>query len=371
MKPDTSNPFYILDELIKSDPENDELENDELNFLTHPIISFLDESESEEEKSEIIHLPEGKIDPRLKLLSHSSRTLLHKCPRKFQLYRLSSTKVLNPKLEEKEREQEITFSYGKSLGVGIQAILTGESLNQVYLKTLLSWEADLFAVNQKKKKSIWEVLFSLEKFLILRDEGYLQDYELVIYENAPAVELSFCIELPNGFMYRGFVDAVLQNKVTNKVIVLEFKTTGNTPSSANYKNSGQALGYSIILDILFKKLSSYEVLYLVYHSTNREFVEFYFEKSALQRALWLQELIIDSNIIELYAQNNNFPMHGESCFDFFRECEYLDLCSLDISFLTKPLTEKLIKEVEEEKGKYKFTVNFSDLIDSQLEIFED
>lgn len=315
------------------------------------------------EPTELVTLSEGEIDPRLKLLSHSSRTTLHKCPRRYQLYRLSSDQISLS--AEKETEQGVTFSYGHAVGAGIQAALEGLPSDRIYLTTFLAWDSDLLDSNPKKKKSIWEALFAVEKFITLRAEGYLVDYELVYWEGKPAVELSFRVTLPNGFSYRGYVDVVLRNTLTEKVLVLELKTTGNIPVSATYKNSGQALGYSVVLDIMFPGLSSYEVLYLVYHSGGREFTEFYFEKSPLQRALWLQDLLIDSDRIKLYESYGTYPMHGESCYDFFRECEYLGLCTLDISRLTKPLSSPILRKIAAES--YMFDVDFHSLVTAQIE----
>lgn len=312
----------------------------------------------------LITLPEGVIDPRLKLLSHSSRTLLHKCPRKFQLYRLSSQAVSLE--EEKEMEQGVTFAYGKAVGVGVQSILEGKSEEQVAIDTFLEWDVDLLDANSRQKKSFWLALFAVQKFSKLIDDGFLEDYELVYYKGKPAVELSFQILLPNGFKYRGFVDAVLKHKSTGEVVVLENKTSSGTANSAYFKNSGQALGYSVVLDILFPGLSSYEVLYMVYETKSYEYVELPFKKSLLQRALWLQELLIDTQMIELYESYQTYPMHGEACYDFFRDCEYLSLCTLTTENLTKPLTQQLLDKIEEDTEKYDFNVDFYKLVEAQI-----
>lgn len=312
----------------------------------------------------IVTLPEGTIDPRLQLLSHSSRTNLHKCPRKFQLYRLSSKQVLMA--DEKEIQQGVTFAYGSAVGVGVQSVLEGKTEDRVYLDTFLEWDVDLLDSNPKQKKSFWLAMFAVKKFINLRDSGFLDDYELVYYKGKPAVELSFQINLPNGFKYRGFLDAALQHKVTKKAMVLENKTSSGTANSAYFKNSGQALGYSVILDILFPNLSSYNVLYLVYETKTMEYVELPFEKSLLQRALWLQELLIDTQMIELYQSYDTYPMHGENCFDFFRECEYLSLCTLSTGNLTKPLTSDMLEKIQNEGDKYDFNVDFYDLVAAQV-----
>lgn len=314
---------------------------------------------------DIIQLGAGEIDPRLKLLSHSSRGLLHKCPRKYQLYRLSAETVA---LEEsKEAEQQVTFAYGHAVGIGLQSTLEGKSLDQVILDCYLGWDTDLLDKNDRQMKSFWLALFAAERFYdMYHNEGFLADYELVYYQGRPAIELSFQVLLPGGFTYRGFLDGVLKHKVTGEILVLEAKTSSGKANSATYKNSGQALGYSVILDELFPALSSYTVLYLVYESKSFAYVELPFKKSLLQRALWLQELLIDCKTVELYESYGSYPMHGEACYDFFRDCEYLSLCTLETKNLTKPLTQQLLDKVAADCATYEFTVPFERLVERQL-----
>jgi len=311
-----------------------------------------------------VKLEEGEIDPRLKLLSHSSRTTLHKCPRKYQLYRLSSTTISMS--DEKEVEQGVTFAYGTAVGVGVASTLEGKSTNQIYLDTFLSWDTDLLDETPRQEKSFWTALFAVQKFADLRTKGFLDEYELVYYQGKPAVELSFQIILPNGFRYRGYVDAILRHKETGEIMVLECKTSSGTANPVQYKNSGQALGYSVVLDILFPSLSSYLVLYLVYETKSYEYVELPFEKSLLQRALWLQELLIDTQMVELYESYHTYPMHGETCNDFFRPCEYLGLCTLRTENHTAPLTTAVLDKISKEEKSYDFNIDFYKLVESQV-----
>ena len=324
------------------------------------------EQSAEQELIKVINLPEGEIDPRLKLLSHSSRTTLHKCPRKYQLYRLSSDRIV-PADNSKLIEQEITFSYGTIVGAGMQDVLEGKSDNEIILHAFLNWKADLEDNNPKQKKSFWLALAAITKFMSCRNRGLLKDYDLVYLDNGkPAVELAFQIILPGGFKYRGFVDAVLRHRLTGEILVLEGKTSSGTAQPAMFKNSGQALGYSVVLDILFPKLSSYSVLYLVYETKSFTYKELTFTKSLLHRALWLQELIIDVDLVNLYDSYDIYPTHGESCYDFFKDCEYLGLCSLDNSYLTKPLTQKILNSIEEENEKYDFSITFDEIVEAQI-----
>lgn len=308
--------------------------------------------------------PHHGIDPRLKLISHSSRSSIHKCPKAYQLYRLNS---IDTGVNELDTTQGVTFAYGTAVGVAMQSVLEDKTEAQILLDTFLAWDVDLLDDDPKRKKSIWEALFAAQQFLTLRQAGFLEEYELVYYKDKPAIELGFRIILPNGYSYRGFVDAVLRHIDTREVLVLEGKTSSIKPDSAQFKNSGQAIGYSVVLDILFPELSSYKVLYMVYYTKAKEYTEMPFTKTLLQRALWLQDLIIETETLELYNKYDSYPMHGENCFNFFRPCEYLGLCTLGLERLVKPLTVEGWEKLQlKESTAYDFTVDFNDLVEAQI-----
>lgn len=303
-----------------------------------------------------------QIDKRILNLSYSSLLTLHACPRKFQLYRL------NAAVEQPEDVPgSVTFAYGHIVGEGIQHILTGDNFRDVLWKVFLSWDVDLLADNPKQNKSFWGAVFALQQFDSLFSNGYLEGYELVHYQGKPATELSFAIHLPDGFIYRGFVDAVLQHTVSGEVLVLECKTTAATAvNPAQYKNSAQAIGYSIVLDALFPSLSSYKVLYLVYQTKSESYVQLPFDKSYYSRALWIRELLLDLEVIKMYEDALIYPMHGESCFSFFKECEYMQLCTLSTERLTSKLTPEEEQVLEQQLSTFQIHVTLDQLIESQL-----
>lgn len=314
---------------------------------------------SEQSSREAWHEPgyEGKIDYRIRQLSYSSILALHQCPRKFQLYKLRTTHR-----EEESLKSSITFAYGHALGTAIQLALQGCSFKDVALQTFFNWGPDLFDSDDKANKSFFSALVGIKKLYFLLEAGFLQEYELVYYNGKPACELSFAIVFPDGFRLRGFVDAVLRHKITGEILVLECKTTGSaTVAPAQFKNSSQAIGYSIVLDAIFDDLSSYKVLYLVEQSKNHEFTPIPFVKTYLQRALWIRELLLEIDRIKMYEEAGIYPMHGESCFSFFRECEYINTCTLSTEYLTKPCTPE-----EEDKTEYQVVLSLQDLLESQL-----
>ena len=302
------------------------------------------------------------VDPRLLNLSYSSLLTAHSCPRKFQLDRLQATSD-----SSESQSETITFSYGQIVGLGIQMTLEHKSLDEIIWAMFLGWRADLFAENPKQNKSFASAVFAIEKFQALLSQGYLSGYSLVQYQGKPACELSFLITLPNGYKYRGFVDAVLQNDLSGEVVVLECKTSSAvTLNPATFKNSAQAIGYSIVLDSLFPSLSSYRVLYLVYSTKQYQYDQLEFTKSYLQRARWIRELVLDTEILSLYNDSDLYPMRGESCFTYFRECQYLNLCQMETSRLTSDATPEQLEKIEQTNSEYQIQITLEDLITTQL-----
>jgi hypothetical protein len=118
----------------------------------------------------------------------------------------------------------------------------------------------------------------------------------------------------------------------------------------------------VILDVLFEGLSSYKVLYLVYKTKSGDYEQLPFIKSYLQRATWIQELLLDIETIKLYEATGVYPMRGESCYDFFRECEYLNVCTLSTAALTKPPTAENVAD----RKVYDVELTMEDLIVGQL-----
>jgi hypothetical protein len=334
------------------------------SFFSSPAEQHQNEAEQDRLMLEAYHQndPNASIDFRIRQLSYSSLLTLHSCPRKFQLYRLQATRA------DQDSATSVTFAYGHVVGAGIQHVLLGMDRNDWMLAAFLAWDCPLDDIgNPKHNKSFYKAIIAIQKFQHLFNLHLAEEYELVYTDYGPAIELGFSIALPNGFTFRGSVDAVLRHKITGKIIVLECKTTSNANvTGAEYKNSAQAVGYSIVLDALFPGLSSYEVLYLVYQTKDMEYTMLPFGKSFLQRALWIQELLLDVETIMLYELANVYPMHGESCISFFRECEYYTTCTLSTEFLTAPLSGKDIRKIQADNARYHIKLSIKDLIAAQL-----
>lgn len=303
-------------------------------------------------------------DIRIKQLSYSSRLTLHSCPRKYQLYKLNSVQ----EDVDGNAGESVTFAFGHVVGAGIQSVLEGKSEDTIYMDCFKQWEADLLADNTKQNKSFWLAVAAVQKFISLRQFGLLKGWKLAYWNGKPAVELSFIIVFPDGYTYKGFVDAVLVHEETGEVMVLEVKTTSaNYVAAATYKNSAQAIGYSIVLDAIFPSLSSYKVQYLIYMTKGMKYEQMDFRKDYLSRALWIREIMLDVEKIKMYEGAGIYPMHGESCNDYYRECEYFNICTLSTDKLTKALEpehqEKILQSIETD---FQIKLTLNDLIQAQL-----
>jgi hypothetical protein len=62
---------------------------------------------------------------------------------------------------------------------------------------------------------------------------------------------------------------------------------------------------------------------MVFKSRSMEIVPMLFNKTPTMRAQWLTGLISDIQSIEQYEDQGYYPHRGESCYNYFRECEYM------------------------------------------------
>jgi hypothetical protein len=310
------------------------------------------------------------IHPNLQQLSHSSLVTLHRCPRKYELERLSA---------RNDAWGEVHLDFGKVVGEAVQHYLTHRDINKARWIVYTGWKSGIEDGAEegrtKANKTFWHALHALDRFTVLL-HSHFAEYE-VVWFNSPArgerhaCELGFSVDCGAGYTYRGFIDCVLRHKRSGKIIVVEFKTTSSwSLHEATYKNSGQALGYSLVLDRIAAALgidagASYQVYYPVYKTKEFEWEVFDFNKTHTSRALWIKQLLCDLRHVQEYHEDNYFPIHGESCMDFNRPCDFFGVCEMQ----TANLIRNPIVKVEPE-DKYDFHFSLADIIQAQLEALE-
>ena len=262
--------------------------------------------------------------------------------------------------------------FGHSVGEAIQTLIETGDRSKAVFAGYMGWNDDLRRTDDKAEsgnKTAWFVPIAIDAFMPILRQTF-KGWEIARFNGKPAKELGFSIDFGDGFYYRGFVDLVLYNPDRNLFLVLEFKTTkSRNVDEATYANSMQGLGYGVILDAIARSLnvgkpSSYEVLYLVYKTTTLGWETFPFKKSLLKRVQWLQHILTTIGRIKLYEQIGYWPMHGESCMDFLRRCEYYGTCNLNILHLAGAKRLEDIKVKEEKEEDYDFHFSAKELLDS-------
>lgn len=304
--------------------------------------------------------------------SYSKLSMLHKCPRLYELEMLSQVAIVKPEVELANAH----FSFGHAVGAGIQTYGATKDLIAAQFAGFLAWKAPLDfegldARGNPNGKSLPWAMHAIEKFAFYWDNSELQDYEvLVLPEGRPAVELAFAVDTQNGYYHFGHIDTVLKHKQTGRLAVWEGKTTGmETVHEAMYGNSYQALGYSVVVDAIASSLglpdADYEVLYVVYSSKSKEFQLLPFTKNRAQRAEWLQDLLLTHATIDKYQELQFFPKRGDACIDKFgKNCKWYGQCQMRNSSLFPGAKLPVVSSSEQIKSvDFKFTLQ--DLIDAQ------
>lgn len=287
--------------------------------------------------------------------SYSQLLDLHSCPRRFHLKKHYAGQV--------SLDDNIDFLFGHAVGAGVQSLWTGVSLDRALFNSAMAWNGPFDLSIPKKKKSIWAAAIAVEKFLPIMQES-MEDWELMWVDvdgtKKPGIEIAFSLDCNNGYKHYGHIDVILRNRINGEVAVIELKTTGmKYAEEAVYANSSQALGYSVILDTLFPGLSSYEVFHFIYSSTDREWTAMPFTKTISHKAEWLKDTLLDHAMLDTYHRMGFYPKRGESCYDYFRRCEFFGTCNL--------VPDKQLEELPEgaDAETVDYHLNLRDIIAAQ------
>lgn len=261
--------------------------------------------------------------------SYSQRNdSLHDCPRKYQILK-------QPAVTSGFDITNVDFIFGHSVGAGIQTYLATRSRDAALFSAFLAWTTDLdYETEQSKKKgkSSWLAFIAVEKFIYWWELEMANEWEIAEFNGKKATELTFIIDCENGYYHAGHIDVILRHRRTGRYLVLEIKTTAiRNVDEAQYGNSEQPLGYSLVLDTIVKDLNatnSFEVLYLIYSSTQRALISLPFTKNRSERIEWVQDLLLDHASISTYRKIGFFPKRGKACWTFSHRCAFYGMCDL-------------------------------------------
>jgi len=254
--------------------------------------------------------------------------------------------------------------FGKAFGEGVSTYLLTQDAN----KSLFSAFQTYSPLLEDEKRTV-EICMNLLICTFPKLDDLLMDWEVAVFAGKPAVELSFRLNITEDIYFVGYVDVVLRNKWTGRYAILENKTTGLNLFDLDpmYKNSGQALGYSIVLDkIAGEQNSEYDVLYLIGQLKSVSNGGFSpqihlkeYPKTLQDRLNWFITLGMDVNRLEQMLSLNVFPLRGRSCLQYMRPCNHMGTCSMQ--------TLDRYKEIEEDTIDYQFVYNLEDLITDHME----
>lgn len=285
-------------------------------------------------------------------LSDSALKLLHSCERKFQLERLLVG-------ESKKEDTEHTV-FGKAYGLGCAHYMVHQDMERAIYETFLAY----YPVLEDDKKTEYSCI-NLLKASQYKLDNLLQEWEVVTFQDKQAIELSFRLNIDDLFYFVGYIDAVLKNKYTGKHAILDFKHTGSTllDLSPMYQNSGQCLGYSIVLDrIVGEEQAEYDVLYFVGQLDKTGYKPkvhiFPFNKTIQDRLNWFITLGMDVGHLHEMFNLNIFPMRGQSCLAFNRACHHFNTCQLH--------NFDQYKDIEVDEIEYQFVYGLDEIIQNHV-----
>lgn len=308
----------------------------------------------------------------INVLSHSTSERLIACERKFACNKMEQNKPLDQfDVQFFTGEGNIDFAFGRAIETGVQSALLGHSREQTFFDMFLAWDIDLMAQRPEKNKSFTHAWIAIEQFFYIKEQ-LMQDWEIAMFNGKPAIELALCIDMENGYYYVGHADIILYNPILNKYRVLEIKTTGYARvDEAMYKNSGQGTGYSIFLDNIAKDVeaaATFEVIYLVFPTSDGYWKKYDFIKSRSSRADWLNTVLLDMQRIDTYRKVNFWPKRGGACYNYYRQCEYFDRCDLDLSTFNESGSFALVGPDEIAEHNFDFKFKLSEILETQREL---
>ena len=260
--------------------------------------------------------------PSSKRLSHSSLELLQTCERKYQLERLCAGY---------ERDDNEHHVFGRAFGAGVAHYMVNQDQDAALFATWMAY----WPIEESDKKDQARCMLAVQSAFRTLD-ALLQVWEVArLHDGLPAVELGFRLVGEDGYHFVGFIDLVLKHRETGRYAILEVKHTGFLLSDMRpmYRNSGQALGYSIVLDrIAGRRQSSYGVLYLVaqlgkaYNEVTIK--QLPFNKTLLDRLRWFIDLKLDIARLKEMQALKHYPKRGSSCLTFNKPCAHFLTCHL-------------------------------------------
>lgn len=303
-------------------------------------------------------------EPEKITLSYSRRQTLFSCPRKFLLKELNQQGTFSPTIDT---------SYGHAFAAGVQELFRSGDLARAYLAALSEWDFDDFEVPfaNKKQKSFWACLASLQMFECSEFQMLSSEYKLATVEGKEGIELFVYMSVGPSFSYQIHIDLVLQRHDNGALVVAEIKTGGSPHLEASWSNSDQTLGYYTFLEFLSKKYDlpfEQRILYITQQTgkftdseDNYGFATLIFMKDETAATEFAHNLLLDVELIKLYIDHNFFPKRGNACVNFNTTCQFFGECD-SVELQQQEGKETVYESLTLDDADFIFDI--TDLIDS-------
>lgn len=302
-------------------------------------------------------------------LGTTSLLTLHRCEREFQIEELLQN--------DRVRVTNSILTFGHAWGEGIMEYLQYGDLDRAVYHTWRSYWPQIEDENR-----VEEICFHGLKCAKPKLDTIRMDWEVAEFNGKPARELGFHLDINERFYFQSMMDGVLRHKREGYLAVLENKHTHSwlddiTPM---WKNSSQALMYSIVLDkIAEQALAVYNLHYFVGQFIARELPKvrihhFEWKKTMLDRLNLFLALGMDVSHLQQMVDINLFPMRGHSCLRYNRQCPHFGVCQLRNN--DTPQTDEFVEKnksehVKEVEASVVFRFKLDEIVADHLRLIEE
>jgi hypothetical protein len=266
----------------------------------------------------------------LKFWSYSSGSTLDTCPKRFALDRYSSIVASLTRTSDPARYPTLATSFGSALGAGVQHILGGMPIDKAIFEALLEWEVDY--TEGDKSRSVALVVDALQRFHLLSAPAILSEWEVFkLPSGIEGKELGISILLPNGTVFRGFIDLVMFSGATQQAALLELKSSAR-PKESYYRYSMQGLIYQLALQAICIKEGiptvSAVTNYQVYDASQGDWISVPFVKTKNEFLGAIAYLESQDMRIAHYTASGVWPQTGgmSACESYGRLCPHYNSC---------------------------------------------
>lgn len=278
-------------------------------------------------------------------LSHSSMGVLSSCARKFEFRKL---------FPQQKREDNFAADVGSALHAAYQNYLIHYNEQSAIMELIMHFphEAKYSMPNEWGKvptskydpsRDFYAALATLYEMM---KNDFIRSFKVAYIINdkgveVPAIEVPFEIVFKGVYLgpkekrmsvsYIGFIDAILQNRLSGMYRTTDIKTHRSTSSrrDAEFQFNGQQVPYGIVLQhILNQPVDEFEVHYFDCYVDliKCRADNWVFKKSQVYMQEWLTTMILSLRQLDSYLKMDFFPRTSHGCLSFQKPCFYLNLC---------------------------------------------